>query len=93
MGPEFGTRRWRSIASHGTFAAMRDDPLTMLEAELGAAPPAAIAALDQEHLCLLAELLRQAKVREAEALAAATEQALSHVPWVLRGLVKKALGE
>lgn len=72
---------------------MVDDPLAALTAELGAPPPEPVTRLDPPHLRLLVTLIREAKVREDAALASATEAALQHVPWVLRGLVKKALGE
>lgn len=83
-----GTRE-RAVTSS---RAMVDDPLAALTAELGAPPPEPIARLDPPHLRLLVTLIRDAKAHEDAALAAATEEALQHVPWVLRGLVKKALG-
>jgi len=79
------------VRRHGKLAVV-DDPLAALTAELGAPPPEPIAQLDAPHLRLLVALIREAKVREDAALAAATDEALHHVPWVLRGLVKKALG-
>ncbi|MCC6622283.1 MAG: hypothetical protein IT385_13555 [Deltaproteobacteria bacterium] len=70
-----------------------NDPLAELARELGAPPPAGLAVLDAERLRELLATLRAARAHEAEALAAATEAALGHVPWVLRGLVRKALGD
>ncbi|MFC4001867.1 hypothetical protein ACFS2C_14110 [Prauserella oleivorans] len=54
--------------------------------------PDSIEALDEEHKQVLADALRQARRRQAAALEAAAEDSLSHIPFFLRGAVRKAAG-
>jgi hypothetical protein len=59
-----------------------------LRAELRAdPPPGLLAALDPAELDALTKAVRDAKVRQRQALDAAADAALSHLP----GLVRKAL--
>ncbi|AXQ29482.1 hypothetical protein D0B54_12620 [Solimonas sp. K1W22B-7] len=52
----------------------------------------AFAALQPAQLDLLAESILQTQQRQREALAKAIEDALGHIPMLLRGPVKKVLG-
>ncbi|WP_028852320.1 hypothetical protein [Thermocrispum municipale] len=54
--------------------------------------PAGIAALSEEHRQLLADAIGAARREQAEALAAAAENSLNHIPRLLRGPVRKAVG-
>ena len=71
---------------------MSQDGLNELAAELRAAPPAGLAALDDEQLRDLAAAVREARHRQAAELAAAGNQALSHIPRVLRIPIRRVLG-
>ena len=61
-----------------------------LEAQLRA--PAGIRGLDDAHLLDLAEAIGEARRRQAAELAAAGDEALSHIPRLLRVPVRKAFG-
>jgi hypothetical protein len=63
-----------------------------LEAELRAELPAGVRALDDACLADLAQAVRDVRHRQSEALAAAGEKALAHVPKLLRIPLRKALG-
>ncbi|ASR34443.1 hypothetical protein BAY61_04930 [Prauserella marina] len=63
-----------------------------LAEQLGGALPEGIDALDEEHKQVLGDALRAARRRQAAALSAAAEESLSHVPFLLRGAVRKAAG-
>lgn len=63
-----------------------------LAEQLGAAPPAGVAALDPAHQQDLADALRSARRRQAQALAEAGNDALRFVPAVLRPAIRKAVG-
>lgn len=65
--------------------------LERLTAELGADPPAAVAALTDADLQVLADALAAARRDQAAALAEATERGLAFIPRVLRGPVTRAL--
>jgi hypothetical protein len=65
-----------------------DPRLTQL---LGAAPPAGIAALPEAEQATLADIIATARKRQARDLAESFEAALKHVPFPIRGLVKKTL--
>jgi hypothetical protein len=71
---------------------MADDPLRPLAAQLRAPPPPGLACLRPEQLEDLANAVRDARRHQAAALAAAGEQALGHIPRLLRGPVRKFLG-
>lgn len=68
----------------------RDGP-TSLAAELRQPPPEGIAKLADEHLQHLAGALRSARLRQAEALDAAGENAFGYVPRLLRGPIRRML--
>ncbi|MCW2497650.1 hypothetical protein [Jatrophihabitans sp.] len=58
---------------------------------LGGAPPASIAALPPADQARLAEIVAAARRKQASDLAASFEASLKHVPFPIRGLVKKTL--
>jgi hypothetical protein len=62
-----------------------------LSRALGAPLPKGIESLNETELSQLADALAAAKVRQREALEASTEAALSHIPMLLRGAVRKVL--
>lgn len=62
-----------------------------LEALLGAAPPASVLALDADAQAALAEILRDARQRQTRALEESFTATLKHVPFPVRGIVKKVL--
>jgi hypothetical protein len=66
-------------------------PLDGLRRELGASPPAAIAALDASEIETLCGLLVSAREHQREALERAVDDGLGFMPRLLRGAVKKAL--
>jgi hypothetical protein len=64
-----------------------------LRAELGAdPPPGLIAALDADALEALTRAVRDAKTRQREALDRAANDALSHLPGLVRKAVVRVLG-
>ena len=71
---------------------MESDGQAFLTRQLRESPSPAVAALADEHLSHLAGALRAARQRQAEELTAASEQALAHIPRLLRGPVKKIVG-
>jgi hypothetical protein len=60
-----------------------------IERELAASPPASVGRLAPEQLDDLAWAVRDAKHRQAAALAAAGEQALGLIPRILRGPIRR----
>ncbi len=60
--------------------------------ELRASPPSGLAQLKPDELHDLTAALRAARRRQAAELASAGEQALSFVPRLLRGPVRKIVG-
>jgi len=72
---------------------MATDAVAKLRAELGAEPPAAlIALLADDDITILAELVKDAKHSQSEALQHASDQALSHLPRLVRIAVGRVLG-
>jgi hypothetical protein len=71
---------------------MPRDGLKALGQELRATPPAGLAALDDAQLRDLTEAVRDARHRQAAELKTAGDQALSHIPKLLRIPVRKVLG-
>lgn len=69
-----------------------EDRSSGLESQLGAPIPAGLAELQAEHLQELAEAVRQARRRQAAELKAASEQALRHIPRVLRLPLRRVIG-
>lgn len=67
------------------------DGLDQVRDALRTEPPAGIAALPDETLVDLAGLVRNARRSQAEQLAAAFEATLKHVPFPVRGIVRKVL--
>ena len=55
-------------------------------------PPASLSALSADQLRDLRDAVRDARHRQAAELAAAGEQALSHIPKLLRIPIRKVLG-
>jgi hypothetical protein len=67
------------------------DPLSALEQEIRAVPPAAIAALDPGELEVLRAAVANARALQADALQRAIDDGLGFLPRLLRGAVKRAL--
>jgi hypothetical protein len=71
---------------------MTEKPVGALAAELGAEPPGGlVAALSSDDLAALAAEVRDAKRRQAEALARAGDEALGHLPRLIRMAVERML--
>jgi hypothetical protein len=66
-------------------------PDEQLRALLSAEPPASVLALPPANRAELSELLETARRRQAEDLKAAFTASLKHVPFPVRGIVKKVL--
>ena len=71
---------------------MTPDAKRALRAELGAAPPKGLDALSDDEIADLARALHSARERDRAALAKAMQDALQHVPRLLRGPVRKMIG-
>jgi hypothetical protein len=71
---------------------MSTDRLNALEEQLGAKPPEALAALTDGQVRDLVGAVKEARHRQAAELAAAGEQALRHIPKLLRAPLRKMLG-
>jgi hypothetical protein len=68
----------------GALGALRD--------EIGADPPAGLAGvLREDELATLAQAVKVAKQRQSAALERATEDALGHLPGLVRKAVKRIL--
>ncbi len=63
-----------------------------LEAQLQGPVPGALQDLEDRHLRDLADAIRDARRRQAAELQAAGDQALNHIPRLLRLPIRKALG-
>ncbi len=63
-----------------------------LAEQLGGYLPVGIEALEEHERQDLADALRDARHRQAKALAEAGEEGLRYVPALLRGAVRKAVG-
>jgi len=61
------------------------------QTELGLADAAPLAALTPAQLAWLRDAAREARTREQASLDAAVDKAMAHVPWLLRGAVKRIL--
>ena len=68
------------------------DPDQALRDLLGADPPGTVLALDAATRADLAEVIADARRQQARSLAEAFEATLKHVPFPVRGIVKKVLG-
>ncbi|HEY2296261.1 MAG TPA: hypothetical protein VGH43_00930 [Jatrophihabitans sp.] len=62
-----------------------------LEELLGAAPPAGVAALPEADRERLVAVIKAARRRQAADLEASFHATVKHIPFPLRGVVKKAL--
>jgi hypothetical protein len=71
---------------------MSTDRLKALDEQLGAPAPRALAELTDAQVRDLADSIRAARHAQAAELAAAGEQALRHIPKLLRGPVRKVVG-
>jgi hypothetical protein len=71
---------------------MVDDRLKELSAELGGQAPAGLIELSNEELSQLSACIRQAKRTQKDRIRRAFDSALSHVPFLLRGPLRKMLG-
>jgi hypothetical protein len=65
-----------------------DDGLAQV---LGADPPAGVAALSDADRRALAAVITSARQKQSEDLAASFDATLKHIPFPLRGVVKKVL--
>lgn len=70
---------------------MAQEPVAVLIKELGGGPLPGIERLDAAELAALTAALRKARSRQQQLLAGALEGALSHIPMLLRGPVRKIL--
>lgn len=71
---------------------MSKDRLKMLDEQLGAPAPRALGELTEAQVRDLANSVRAARHRQAAELAAAGDQALRHIPKLLRIPVRKVVG-
>jgi hypothetical protein len=67
------------------------DARARLEKEYGGPLPPGLSALTTDQQAILADAIEAARVRQARALAKATDGGLDFVPKLLRGPVKKVL--
>ncbi len=72
---------------------MAKPTLTALQEKLGSAAALlpSLTPLDDADQARLCALIDSAKAKQAESLAAATEESLDHVPALLRGTIRKLL--
>jgi hypothetical protein len=69
-----------------------DDAFSALSAQLGATPPESLRELTEDELRDLGAAVADARHRQAAALAQAGDRALSHIPRLLRGPIKRIAG-
>lgn len=62
-----------------------------LRRQLGGEVPEGLSVLDAEELAALADIIREARVQQSEALHSAADRALDKVPALLRGPVRRLL--
>ena len=67
------------------------DPDERLRSFLGTAPPDSVLALDSAARAALADLLEDARRRQSQVLEESFTATLRHVPFPVRGIVKKVL--
>lgn len=70
---------------------MAQEPLAVLLKELGGGSLPGLERLESAELSNLTAAVRKARRRQQELLAGALEGALSHIPMLLRGPVRKIL--
>jgi len=68
------------------------DAYSALQAQLGDGVPEGVRALADDDVRHLAAAVRDARHRQAQALAEAGERALGHIPRLLRGPVRRIVG-
>ena len=66
--------------------------LAALEAQLGSRAPDGLACLDEDELDDLVHAVRDARFRQAAELEAVGDRALSFVPRLLRGPIRRVMG-
>jgi len=71
---------------------MPHDAFSALSAQLGETAPDALRELSDDELRDLGAALADARHRQAAALAEAGDRALSHIPRLLRGPIKRIAG-
>jgi hypothetical protein len=71
---------------------VKDEAFQELSRQLGGHAPEGLRKLKPDELRDLALALREARHRQAEALAVAGERALGHVPRLLRGPIRRVVG-
>jgi hypothetical protein len=71
---------------------MPDDAHTALNKQLGDSAPDSLRTLSDSELRDLSDALADARHRQAVALAEAGDRALSHIPRLLRGPIKRIAG-
>jgi hypothetical protein len=71
---------------------MKATGTSVLETELGETPPPGLSSLGAEEQEDLAGAIRDAKRRQAKALAEAADSALNLIPRMLRGPVRRMFG-
>lgn len=59
---------------------------------LGVDPPDSVLALEESARAQLAEIITEARRQQARDMQAAYDASMRHVPFPLRGIVKKVLG-
>jgi uncharacterized protein involved in exopolysaccharide biosynthesis len=69
-----------------------DDAFSALRAQLGPTAPDALRELSDQELRDLGAAIADARHRQAAALAEAGDRALSHIPRLLRGPIKRIAG-
>jgi hypothetical protein len=71
---------------------MSEQAFQALCKQLGGSAPDGLKELDDEQLRDLADAVRDARHRQAAALAEAGERALSHIPRILRAPIRRIVG-
>jgi hypothetical protein len=71
---------------------MSEQAFQTLCKQLGGSAPDGLKQLDDEQLRDLADAVRDARHRQAAALAEAGERALSHIPRILRAPIRRIVG-
>lgn len=74
------------------FSRLPRKGIETLATELGGAAPKGLSRLSDDELRDLTGAIEAARRRQAQALAQAGERALSHIPRLLRGPVRRVLG-
>jgi hypothetical protein len=86
------TAGYRARGDHSDGAeVLVPDPESRLLALLGTAPPPSVRALPGDSQDSLADVIQDARDRQASSLQRAFAATLRHVPFPLRGVVKKML--